>query len=290
MKLLFVFTLLSILACGRSAMQEPVSASESIMHTSPDKELINPSGTTINTRFSPFENFQRVATAGNSFQHYLQNLPLKPHNSKVKIYDGRIKENYNVYDAVVDLEIGTKDLHQCADAVMRLRAEYLYKHEQYDKIHFNFTNGFRVDYSEWMQGKRIKVDGNKTWWVLSAQPSNTYHDFWKYMEIIFTYAGTLSLSKELQPVNIENIEIGDVFIQGGSPGHAVIIVDMAVDKDSGRKVFLLAQSYMPAQELQVLKNPNDASLSPWYSTDSLEVLQTPEWTFSKSDLKRFSEE
>ncbi|MEZ4798767.1 MAG: DUF4846 domain-containing protein [Flavobacteriales bacterium] len=61
--------------------------------------------------------------------------------------------NYDVYDAVVDLEIGTKDLHQCADAVMRLRAEYLWVTQQYDKIHFNFTNGFRVDYTEWDERK-----------------------------------------------------------------------------------------------------------------------------------------
>ena len=53
---------------------------------------------------------------------------------------------------------------------------------------------------------------------------------------------------------------------------------------------MIAQSYMPAQELQVLKNPDDAKLSPWYSSDFGEVLQTPEWTFRKTDLKRFREE
>ena len=109
------------------------------------------------------------------------------------------------------------------------------------------------------------------------------------MEIIFSYAGTLSLSKELKTVNVEDINIGDVFIQGGSPGHAVVVVDMAVD-NKGKNIFLLAQSYMPAQELQVLKNPGNALLSPWYSSDFGEVLQTPEWTFRKTDLKRFVKE
>ena len=82
------------------------------------------------------------------------------------------------------------------------------------------------------------------------------------------------------------MEIGDVFIRGGSPGHAVIVVDLAADAQ-GRQVFLLAQSYMPAQEIQILKNPNDQALSPWYSTDFGEELVTPEWTFGKGERKRF---
>jgi len=208
--------------CSGHIGQPPVAAGENSTYVQQGKGLIDPEGNTINTRFLTPESFTRVGTKENSFQDFLRTLPLKPHNTKVKLYDGRIKENHGVYCAVADLGIGTKDLHQCADAVMRLRAEYLYEQEQYEKIHFNFTNGFRADYSEWMKGKRIQVDGNNARWIQSVQPSNSYSDFWKYMETIFTYAGTLSLSGELQPTVIENIRIGDVFIRGGSPGHAVI--------------------------------------------------------------------
>ena len=82
-----------------------------------------------------------------------------------------------------------------------------------------------------------------------------------------------------------DIQVGDVFIQGGFPGHAVIVVDM-VKNQEGEKRFMLAQSYMPAQELQVLKNP--ASDEPWYSIPKLhEKLVTPEWNFASTDLKRF---
>jgi hypothetical protein len=88
-------------------------------------------------------------------------------------------------------------------------------------------------------------------------------------------------------VPIDQIEIGDVFVRGGSPGHAVIVVDLAADKATGKKVFLLAQSYMPAQDIHVLKNPADPKLSPWYASDFGEILETPEWTFSKGELMRF---
>jgi hypothetical protein len=107
------------------------------------------------------------------------------------------------------------------------------------------------------------------------------------MELIFNYAGTLSLSKELNSVDINNLQIGDVFIQGGRPGHAVIVVDVSINKETNEKLFLLAQSYMPAQETQILKNPNNPVISPWYNADFNGELNLPEWTFRSSDLKRF---
>ena len=86
---------------------------------------------------------------------------------------------------------------------------------------------------------------------------------------------------------MEELKIGDVFIKGGSPGHAVIVVDVAVNESTGEKVFMLAQSYMPAQEIHVLVNPNDAEFSPWYSADFGEELMTPEWAFKRDMLKSF---
>ncbi len=81
------------------------------------------------------------------------------------------------------------------------------------------------------------------------------------------------------------INPGEVFIQGGFPGHAVIAIDVAVNP-AGERCFLLAQSFMPAQELHILKNPNSA-LSPWYHAQAEGKLNTPEWEFKHGDLKRF---
>ena len=107
------------------------------------------------------------------------------------------------------------------------------------------------------------------------------------MRYIFSYANTRSLHQEMNPVNIMDMQIGDVFIQKKNPyGHAVIVVDMAVDPTSGKKVYLLAQSYMPAQDTQILLNPMNDRLSPWYELNK-ETINTPEWTFETSDLRRF---
>ncbi len=253
------------------------------------QDIINKSGGDVESRFLVPKGYKRVFVKPHSFADYLRKLPLKPHNSLFKYYNGSLKQNHNVYDAVVDIQIGKKNLHQCADAIIRLRAEYFWQKGMYDSIHFNLTNGFRVDYSEWIKGRRVVVKGNKTYWNNRIAPSNTYKDFWNYLELVFTYAGTLSLSKEMKAIDINNIQIGDVFIIGGSPGHAILVVDIAKNKDN-KKIFILAQSYMPAQEIQILKNPTNSKLSPWYSLNFGNKLYTPEWSFGKKDLKRFKKQ
>ena len=76
-------------------------------------------------------------------------------------------------------------------------------------------------------------------------------------------------------------------IRGGSPGHCAIVVDVGENAGTGTRVFLLAQSFMPAQEIHVLKNPTDAKLSPWYSARIPDALRTPEYTFARHELRRF---
>ncbi|WP_196886508.1 DUF4846 domain-containing protein [Aureivirga sp. CE67] len=284
-KFLAVSFSLVFLSCKEAKSQEKELLIQNKIENK--KSIINPEGKTLKTRFETPEGFERIKVQKNSFGDYLQNLPLKPHGAIVKYYNSDNKWNKDVYHAVVDLKIGKKDLHQCADAVMRLRAEYLWNQKKYDSIHFNFTNGFRVDYSKWMEGNRIGIKGNKTWWKKSAKPSNTYENFWKYMEQVFTYAGTASLSKELKSVSVKDLKIGDVFIQGGFPGHAIIVVDVAINPKTKEKLFMLAQSYMPAQETQILQNLENPKRSPWYSLEHANRLYTPEWSFDKTDLKRF---
>lgn len=278
---IFYLVSLAFICCGQVS-NNPALVAQTLQATE-QKELIYDTGSTIQTRFNPPTEFERITVAENSFANYLRNLPLKPVGSKVKYFDGRIKDDF-AYEAVVDMEIGNTDLQQCADAVMRLRGEYFYEKKLYDSISFTLTNGFPVDYTQWMKGNRIVVNGNKTTWKNIAAPSNTHEDFRKYMDLVFTYAGSLSLSKTLHSKNIKDISIGDVFILGGFPGHAVIVVDMAENK-SGEKVFMLAQSYMPAQETQILRNLNDDKLTPWYSEKIVGELVTPQWTFSTDQLK-----
>ena len=232
--------------------------------------------------------YQRVES--DAYGSYLRSLPLKPYGTPVKLHDGRVKSYQDGAYAVIDMEIGNRDLQQCADAVMRLRAEYLWHSRQYDKIHFNFTSGFRADYVTWAKGYRVKVNGNNVSWYKAAEEDYSYEVFRKYMDIVFMYAGTASLSKELVKVNVNNLKVGDVFIVGGYPGHAIIIIDLATDK-LGNKAIMVAQSYMPAQDIHIVTNLSGQSRTPWYIiNDKTTDISFPEFHFRMDQIKRFKNE
>ena len=232
--------------------------------------------------------FNRVKTDTNSFAFWLNHLPLKNKSEKVRLFNNQLKPNQSAHHRIIDIDRGNKDLQQCADAVIRLRAEYLYHFNKYEKIHFNFTSGDKAKFIDWMQGLRPQVINNNVQWINTDNRSSNYKSFKNYLETIFIYAGSYSLKKEMSHVSdVMKINIGDVFIQGGFPGHAVLIVDLCTNLKTNKIAFLLAQSYMPAQDIHILKNPNNEESNPWYILKEEEQLYTPEWSFEWSDLFRF---
>ena len=237
---------------------------------------------TIEKRFSPPDGFTRDTAEPDSFAAWLRGLPLKPPGSPVRLYDGRLKGRQDVHAAVVDIDVGKRDLQQCADAVMRLRSEYLWASGHADDIAFHFTSGDLASWSRWRAGWRPVVAGSKVTWTKRAASDASRDTYHGYLDIVFNYAGTASLEKELR--RDTRVDPGDVFFRGGFPGHAVIVLDVAVAPD-GQRAFLLGQSYMPAQEIHVLKNPRDPAMSPWYVAPFSGSLVTPEWVFEAGELR-----
>ncbi|MBC9909751.1 DUF4846 domain-containing protein [Chitinophaga varians] len=228
--------------------------------------------------------YARIAQERKSFGEWLRNCTLKS-DKTVYLYNGSPKKNQQAQYAVLDMPIGEKNLQQCADAVIRLRAEYLYNKGPVAAIAFRATDGTRIDLAGWLNGDRFVLQQGKLLRKRIAAPGQGRALFEKYLETVFMYAGTVSLSRELSNVQAtQNIKPGDVFIQGGSPGHAVIVMDVAQHR-SGKRIFLLAQSYMPAQDIHILKNP--ASGMPWYDADFGSRLNTPEWVFNTGSLKQW---
>jgi hypothetical protein len=184
----------------------------------------------------------------------------------VHLYDGSDKPRQDVHAAVVDLDVAPRDLQQCADAVMRLWAEYRYSR--------GATVVFHPDPG---RPRKLAFDAR----------TRDRRAFSRWLVRVFAEAGSASLAAELRPVR-DAVAPGDVLVQGGYPGHAVLVLDVAVDGE-GRRWLLLGQSYMPAQQFHVLRNP--ASASPWYDAAALGSpagLSTPEWRpFFARDLGRF---
>jgi len=216
------------------------------------------------------EGFQRVSLATGEFGAYLRNFPLRTDQETVYLYDGSPKWNQSVHLAILDIEIGSRDLQQCADVVMHLRADFLRKEKRYDEISFDFLNGKKADYKSYCKGDYSEKK------------------FGQYLIYVYSYANTRSLRRQLPQVAVSEMQVGDVFIQAGAPyGHAMIVVDMAQHPRTGKKMFMLAQGFIPAQDAELVVNPKSDSGSPWYDLEFGNVLSTPQWTFYAEDLRRF---
>ena len=195
---------------------------------------INKNGTNIVERFSLPESFERVYADKNSFTNFLRTYPLKKYGSPVLLYNGQEKRN-KIHTSVFDMPLLSVDLIQCADAVIKLRAEYLYTQKRFSEIKFHITNGMLVPFERYINGERVVVAGNDTAWKSGYKTGNTRDVFDEYLKFIYSYAGTYSLSKEAKKKSIENIVPGDFFIYGGSPGHVVLVLDVAINKKTGKK-------------------------------------------------------
>ncbi|HTE24419.1 DUF4846 domain-containing protein [Flavitalea sp.] len=206
--------------------------------------------------------YRRIETGPQSFGSWLRKIRLKGDNT-VYLYDGTKKYNQDAQYAVLEISVGKKDLQQCADAVMRLRAEYLVSTGRRSEICF-------IDNA----GKRYQCP---------AEPGSAVFEL--FLEKVYSYCGTSSLSRQLKPVaDFKQILPGDILIKGGFPGHAVTVMDVAENK-SGQKIYMIAQSFMPAQSVHILKNPLLKDISPWYIVDlNSTVITTPEWSFNITQL------
>lgn len=208
------------------------------------------------------EGFTRTAADSNSFAAWLRQTGLKEDRT-VHLFNGQEKRNQQAQFAVVDMPVGYKDLQQCADAVMRLRAEYLFAQKRFTEIVF--------------------YDNNKTAYAFTPPFTRTH--FENYLLQVFGMCGSASLAKQLKnKTSFDSIAPGDVLVHGGFPGHAVIVTDVAIN-GKGQKIFMLAQSYMPAQEIHILRNPAGENTEPWYEVTGAEKIITPEYIFNRNELK-----
>ena len=168
---------------------------------------------TLSERIPVPQGYVRTSEAEGSLGEFLRAYTMKPVGSSVLLYDGSRKWNQRAHCAVFALPIENYDLQQCADSVMRVYAEWLWRTGQEERIRFHFTNGFLCEWAKWKQGFRVKVSGNKTEWVKSAQADSSYKNLVAYLKMVFTYAGTASMrAYEAEPTTLSALKIGDVFL------------------------------------------------------------------------------
>ena len=81
-----------------------------------------------------------------AYSEFLRSLPLKGRGADVMLYTGCRSRFQSLNYAVVDIPLLSND-EQCADACMRLRAEYLFQTGQYGRIRFKNVHGKTVAYN-----------------------------------------------------------------------------------------------------------------------------------------------
>lgn len=246
-------------------------------------------GDTLDARLPPPEGFVRVPVEKGSFGEFVRGLPLLPEGAPVRAFDGKALTTPHV--AVVDLDVGSADLQQCADSAMRLFAEYQWSRGAAEQIAFHTTSGDRVPFARYAGGERIAVRGNHVGWQKSAaKPPKGKADrdaFRRFLDDVFMYAGSRSLAQDTVAVEGE-LAPGDLLVVGGSPGHVLVILDVAVRGDvrSDERRYLIGEGFMPAQSFHVVPARDGAR---WLSPGADGALRVPTWTapFPRSSARRF---
>ena len=248
---------------------------------------INKDSLTIKSRVMVPKGYKRVPYTDGSFQSYLRHYKLKPYGTKVINYDDTEYFWQGGHIGVLEVPVPKNGLQQCADALIRIRSEYLWEQNRKDEIGFNFTSGHYCSWIKYAEGYRPKIHGNKVAFNKTATENHSKGNFYKYLNLIYMYSGTLSLYNELPKINdASDLKIGDMLIKGGSPGHIVMISDEVIN-DKGEKRFLLFQGNTPAQSVHLVKNLEDSSISPWYNLEKNVEIPVSNYTFSSSKFVRF---
>ncbi|QES92978.1 hypothetical protein F0358_09775 [Empedobacter brevis] len=219
-------------------------------------------------RFDTPPNFRRNQH-NTEFGKWLNNLSLKSHTTPVYTFDGQKKSNPNIYVGVLDLDQPKKNVQFNANAVISLRLEYFYREKKYSEL-----------------DKLAKISTKPTPYTKFVKGDYSYSKYIEYLQYYLENTNSHTITELLKAIPLKELQIGDVFFQKGSiKSHAVIVMDLAQD-EMGNKIYILAQSYYPSQNIQILTNPSNDLISPWYIAKD-GVLLTPEWRFLSSDLMRF---
>jgi Domain of unknown function (4846) len=239
----------------------------------------------IAARFAPPRGFTRVPIAAGSWSEWLRNLPMRAAGTPVRSLgrDVILPGESPLLAGVVDIDVRRNQ--ECADTILRLWAEYLRSAGRDAEIVFHATSGDRLSWIEWRSGIRPRLAGNRLRCSRRAQPDFSRASYDGFLACVFSYCGTLSLAAGGRAVRVADAAIGDFFVHGASPGHAVLIADLARD-DAGQLTALLIEGYMPAQSVYVMASDRGAA---WFALDPGRPLYVPRWggAFDPSELRRF---
>jgi len=236
---------------------------------------------TLLERFPAPANTARADVVAGSFAAHLRTLPLMPPGTPVTSHAGDVVRAPWA-EAVVDLDVGTRDLQQCADSAMRLYAEWRRTQKTAQTLVLHATSGDPIPYARYVRGERATAKGRGLSWSTGAAAGDTAAVWRAWLDTVFLYGGSISLAKDTVPAT-GPLRAGDLLVGGGSPGHVLVVLDVArpptpaSDDDAW---LLLGQGFMPAQSFHVIG---------WKKADDDGVITVPSWPkpFPRESRRRF---
>ena len=200
-----------------------------------------------------------------NYTQFLRDLPLKRRGSLVHLHIGRLARLQFLSAAVLDLPILSRH-EQCADVTMRIRAEYLWKTGQYEKISFISVSGKEQKYSS----------------------GESREKFESYLKSVYCHSNTESVFKETQTRNIKDVRPGDILVypsrHKGMYGHAILVADVA-RYNSGKIAILCIEGNTPAREAHVVRNMNPFKTA-WHTIGEDDYIKISVFRFRKEELRR----
>jgi hypothetical protein len=244
----------------------------------------------LETRFPVPPGYRRVKAEPGSFAEWLRGLPMAPDGTPVKSFDGKetLAADDDYLAGVVAIDTGNPDLQQSSDVIIRLHAEYLWSRGEKDKISYLSATKLSMPFARWEKGQRLIPNGPNVFWVIKNKSAGEvdHAEFRRYLDAVFNWANSTSLSARSTPVAAENVLAGDFFLQSQEPNHVAVVLDLA-EKPSGERVALLGQARNPAESIHVVR-PGKAT--PWFSVRPPVPVLTPHSKALKwSDLRRMAE-
>jgi hypothetical protein len=253
-----------------------------------DRDFPKPDSS-LEERFPAPPGYKRVAVEPGSFAEWLRGLPMAPEGTPAKSFDG--SETLSAEDdylaGVVAIDTGTADLQQSSDVIIRLHAEYLWSRGEKDAISYLSATKLSMPLSRWAKGQRLLPNGPNVFWVVKGKPAEVDHaEFRRYLDAVFNWANSTSLSARSTPVaDAKDLVAGDFFLQTVEPNHVAVVLDVA-EKPSGERVALLGQARNPAESVHVVR-PGKAT--PWFSVrPPVPVLTPHSKALAWEDLRRMT--
>lgn len=225
----------------------------------------------LSHRFPPSPGYRRDPLRPEHWGAWLRGLPLRSPGTPVVLENGQLQVpgQSPTLGAVVDMDLRRNQ--QCADIIYRLRAEWAWVMGAAYAVSFRATDGSTLAWRDWRRGVRPILAGKKLIYLKIAQSDGSRASFNGYLDGIFNWCGTISLERDTVPVPPHDLQVGDILVQSGAPGHAVLIVDLARDAH-GRRQALFLQGWMPAQSIHIVSPPGGSG---WVDLDPSRPISVP---------------